>query len=248
MAKQKNDELVKVETGGAMAVPSYIKQGDTRGTDHLKKEDLQIPRISLAQGLSPELKRTEAKYIEGLQQGDMFNNLTKEILGEGPIEFTIVRADPPRGIEFYPREEGGGVKDINVPLDDPRMQFGPTGEKPVATKFYDYVILLLPKREVIALSMKSSGLKVARQLNALMKYRQVPVPSFAMKFTLRSVPEKNAKGEYFNFAVANAGYVDEATYKFAEALFETIKDKQLDIEREPDDPEAGDTSFDTDKM
>ena len=236
-------------TPASMERPAFVKAGDVRGTEHIGKDDIQLPRLALAQALSPQLNETDAKFIENLRIGQMFNNLTGEVLGKGPLEFTIVRADPPRGVEFFPREEGGGIKDFNVPLTDPRMLFGPNGERPVATKFYDFVILLLPSLTLIALSMKGSGLKVARQLNSLLKLRALP--SFACKFRLATVQEKNSKGTFFNFAVRNDGNVTEEVYHYAERVFEAIKDKRLDIEREAED-EPGDTSeatsFDTDRM
>ena len=39
-------------------------------------EELQIPFLKLAQSLSPELDKSDAKYIEGLGAGEMFNSLT----------------------------------------------------------------------------------------------------------------------------------------------------------------------------
>jgi len=257
MADEKS--IMTVAQGGdIVALPSYLKEGDTRGTEHLTKDDIAMPRIGIAQQMSPQLNPTESQWIEGLKMGEMFNNVTDGVLGKGPLEFTIVRADPPRGVEFVPREEGGGIKDPNVPLNDPRMMFGPDGERPIATKFYDFIIMLLGTQELIALSFKSTGLKVARQLNSLMKYPVraigaggVPtiarVPSFAKKYTLSVVTEKNSKGVYYNFSVKAVGFVDEMTFKLAEQFYLAIKDKDIVIEREPgadDDP----TNFDTSKM
>jgi hypothetical protein len=222
-------------------VPDYVRVGGHRGTDHITKDDLQMPRMGLAQGLSPQLMAGDSKYIEGLAVGMMFNNLTNHVYGRGPLEFCVLRADPPRGIEFFPLDQGGGIKDFNVPLTDPRMQFGPNGEKPVATKFYDFVIMLLPSKELIALSFKSTGLKTARQLNALIKLRNTDI--FAGKYILTTAMTKNKSGTFAIFNVANAGFVDLETYRYAEAMYEALKDKELVFERE-----AGDDSFDTDNM
>jgi len=232
--------LVKPSETG-ISVPAYVRTGDTRGTEHIHREDLQMPRLGLAQGLSPQLMPGDPNHIEGLSVGQMFNNLTHENYGRGPLEFVVVRADPPRGIEFFPLEQGGGIKDFNVPLNDPRMLFGADGEKPVATRFYDFIIMLLPTQELIALSFKSTGIKVAKQLNALIKLRNAPL--FAGKYKLASVMTKNKAGTFAIFQVANAGFVDELTYHRAEAIYETLKDKQITFDREP-----GDESFNTDDM
>lgn len=241
-------EIATVSTAVSLERPSFLGANDHRGTDHLTKDDLQMPRIALAQQMSPQLDEGNSQFIEGLKQGDMFNSVTDEIIGKGPITFTVVRCDPPRYVEFIPREQGGGIKDINVPANDPRTQFGPNGETPLATKFYDFIIARIDRSEfeLIALSLKSTGLKVARQLNALMKLRNAA--SFAGAYTLSVVKEENAKGKFYNFSVKNAGWVDEKTYKMAEQAFEALKDRSVTIDRDGGDVTEGDTSFDTSRM
>lgn len=249
-------DLVK-KPASDLARPSYVAAGDTRGTEHLTKDDLQMPRLALAQKTSHEIDPTDPKYIDGLKFTDLFNSLTSEIYGKGPMEFVIVRADAPRYMEFTPLDQGGGVKDFNVPANDPRTQFTTDVEgksvPPVATKFYDFVILMLPTLEPIALSFKSTGLKVARQLNALMKFRGGPI--FMGKYRLSTGTAVSPKGTYAVFQVKNAGNVDEDTYRIAEQAYESFKDREIVIDREhgdaaePADGDAtGDTSFDTSKM
>lgn len=239
MAKQEVEKHVS-------AVPEHLKKyvGDTRGTDHITKDDITIPRFGLAQGLSPQIIPGDAKYIKGLAMGDMFNNLTSQIYGAGPIDIVIVRADKPRGIEFFPLKDGGGIKDFNVPITDSRMMFGPNGEKPVATKFYDFITLMLPidpespMTNIVALSMKATSIKTAKKLNTMLK--QLPVPSFTRRFKLTSKMTKNAKGQFAVFDVENYGFLAGPELEAAEKVFESIKDTSFKIEREPgqDDEEA----------
>ena len=230
-----NTKMVKQESGELMERPDYIPQ-DSRGTEHLTKDDIQIPRIGLAQGLSPQIQEGDPKFIPGLKMGDMFNSLTGFNFKRGPIEFTIVRADPPRGVEFFPLDAGGGVKDFDVPLNDPRMQFTTTEDgkrkKPQATKFYDYILLLIPSGEMIALSLKGTGLKVAKSLNALMKLRGAPI--FTGKYVLTSALEKKDKYTYGVYRVQNAEdrWVTRDMMIYAETIFNNIKDREIIVERE----------------
>jgi hypothetical protein len=234
--------------------PSWLKAGDTRGTEHLTKADVQMPRLALAQGLSPQIQEGDPQQVPGLKVGMLFNSLTKEVIGKGPIEFTIIRADPPRWVEFYPRETGGGIKDINVPADDPRTQFTTENGKsipPAATQFYDFVIMFLPVNNndpmsnVIALSFKSTGLKAARQLNGLMQLRNAP--SFAGKYVMTTGMQRNSKGTFAVYQVANAGWVDEETGALGEQMFDALKDRELKIDREDIEHETtGDVSFEVD--
>lgn len=220
-----SDDLQKINAN----VPEFLRdKQDIRGREHITSDDIQMPRLAIAQGLSPEIQEGDPKFIEGLKFGQMFNSLTGKIYGKGPIEFYILKGNPPRGVEFNPREEGGGVKDRSVPLDDPRMQWGKDGEKPVATLYYDYLIMLLPDEEIIGLSMKSTNIKVAKTLNGLIQMRQRAI--FAGKYKISSVVQKNAKGTYGTFQISNSGWVEEEdTYEKLSGLFTQFKDQEVQI-------------------
>jgi len=251
------DEIVK--TGpSAIVVPSFIDQGDHRGTETITSEDLQMPRLSLAQALSPELDESNPRFIEGLKVGDAFNSLTGKVYGKKPIEVVIVRVDKPRFIEFDPVNRGS-ILDFNVSANDPRTLFttnakGET-EKPLATRFMEYVAIVLPDLEPIALSFKGSGIKTAKMLNGLI--RLTNLPAFAVRYVFSPSVLKDAKsgGSYAVFSVKYAKkadpsdrypFVDETTYEFAASFYESIKDKNLAVdtsEDEADEPLAKDTLF-----
>lgn len=239
--KKETTAVAAVNTNAALEqLPAFMKRGDTRGTEAITKDDIQLPRLALAQALSPQLVEGDPKFIEGLTQGMLFNSLTSRNYGKGPIEFIVVRADAPRYIEFHPRDQGGGIKDMNVPPDDPRTRFtmNDKGEtvNPVATKFYDFVVVLvnrdnIAESEVISLSFKSSGLKVAREINSYIKLGNIPI--FGRRFMLTTASEKNSKGTYYVYKVKNAGVVqDETVYRFCEQAFEGLRDKKINIDRE----------------
>jgi hypothetical protein len=253
---EKVDAVAKVGVT-ALAKPIFITEGDRRGTETITREDLQMPRLSLAQALSPELDQTSPRFIEGLKVGDAFNSLTNEIYGKNPIEVVIVRVEKPRWIEFDDKNRGG-IKDFDVKANDPRTMFttNEKGEtvKPTATKFMEYVALLLPSKEPIALSFKGSGIRVAKQLNGLIRIANEP--AFALRYILTPSIQKDAKsgGTYALFAVKYGAklegqgkpYVDKETYDLASALYDSIKDQSLAVEREPgedDEPLAPGTGF-----
>ncbi len=234
---KKTAELVKVEESTAMALPSFIERTNETGAEHMTREDIQMPRLALAQQMSPELVNGDPKFIEDLKFGMLFNNLTQQIYGDA-VEFCILRADAPRYIQFA--EDGKSIVDMNVPANDPRTQFGPNGQKPVAMKFYNYVLMLLPTREMIALSLKSTGIKTAKQLNGLVAARG-GVKIFAGKYRLGTSTQANSKGRFAVYTLKNAGWVDQETYQFAAMAHEGLKDKVISIEHEDD-------SFDTEAL
>ena len=52
------------------------------GNENLTSDDLTIPRLSLLQALSQELKKTNSKYIEDAEAGQIANSISKEAVDE----------------------------------------------------------------------------------------------------------------------------------------------------------------------
>ncbi len=226
------------------------KDAGVLGNEGIGRGDINMPRIDIAQKMSPEIDPTNAaKFIEGLTFTDLFHSSTKQNLGKGPLHFVILRRDDPRWIEWIQRELGGGIKDKDVKRGDPRTKFGSAGEKPIATEYHDFIVLLLngfdpknPLDSIVALSLKSSGIKAAKQLNLLVQLRG---PKLICKgvYELSSGhdTDKKTQGVYAIYKFKNAGWLkpDSPIEKLSIELFEAWKDREVKFEREPGD----DTDF-----
>jgi hypothetical protein len=250
MAKEQKaaDEKLETVQSGALARPDFVAPS-TEGTEHITSDEMQLPRITVAQQMSHELNPAHASFIDGLKVQDMFNTLSHKVYGKGPLHFIVLRADPPRFMEFFPRDMGGGVKDYNVPANDPRTQFTRNEQgssvPPVATKFYDFIVMLHPSQELAALSFKGMMLKAGRKLNGLMKMRNAPI--YAGLYKLDTAMETNKKGVYAVMTVDNAGWVpDQETYKNVEAASRSLQGKAVVIDREPGMEEEA--TFETSEM
>lgn len=253
------DELVKQGSQGIVAFEDFLTTERPEGSDTgelgnegIGREDVTMPRIGIAQMMSPEINPTHARYIEGLKFNELFHTGWQRSLGAGPVHFAILRRYDPRWVEFNPIEQGGGVKDMNVPKGDPRTEFtiGPDGKKvkPIATMFYDYIVLLLndldmtnPMNNVVALSFKSSGLKAAKKLNYLINARgQKLLPKGVYKVAAgKPETDKKSGGTYAVYAVDNAGWLkpDSVVEKLAIEMFESWKDRaapKIDIDATAD--------------
>lgn len=91
--KAKSTAIAKHEHKGSVAAPDYLKNySGATGTEDIDNEDVTIPRIKLAQGLTPEVKDGKVK------DGSLFLNVSGEVLAEPgkPLRFTPVA----RGKEF----------------------------------------------------------------------------------------------------------------------------------------------------
>lgn len=245
--------LVRQETPGALAtVPQDLIADSGKGTENITAEDVRPPRLLICQANSPqrERKRTD-KSIAGLDEPMMFNDLSEEIYGEGPLKFVVVSRLGVRGIEFAPQTEGGGVRDFNVPLDDPRMQFTADPEdpkkrkKPVATKFVDYLIFLVDTQELVALSLKGGQLKVATTIDSLIAYplkigaTLIPKPpSWARLFSLATQMKNENNYSFGAFVLKQIGVADEQTRATARSLHEVFAKKRVVVAVDASDNDA----------
>lgn len=250
-------DLTKLGDIGSMIMQERPEGKDSGhlGNEGIGQDDILIPRLGLAQKMSPEIDSTTPKYIEGLKFMDLFNSLSQQKYGTGPLHFVILRRYDPRYMELIPFDEGGGIKDRNVPPDDPRTQFGPNGEKPIATMFYDYLVLILngldptsPVENVLALSLKSSAIKAAKHLNMLITQRgQKLLCKGVYEVRTGHETDKKSQGVYAVYKFKNAGWLkpDSALEKLAIEMFEAWKERdvKIDVDVVPEDG-GGDTSFD----
>src|SRR5690554_1026126 len=64
-------------------LPAFLQAhiNDTRGSEDVGTDDMIIPRIELVQGLSKARKRNDPSYIEGSEEGHLYNNVTRELYG-----------------------------------------------------------------------------------------------------------------------------------------------------------------------
>ena len=83
-------------------LPSFMRGDAGAGTDSIKMEDLETPRLKLMQGLSPELEE-----FDGLRPGFFFHPAAEWIFDE-PFRAVPLFMDR-RYILWNPRDNGGGI-------------------------------------------------------------------------------------------------------------------------------------------
>ena len=124
-------------------------------------------------------------------------------------------------------EQGGGVVDLDVPLNDARMMFGPKGEPPIATRFYDYILMLNPgqKEDVISMSLARSGVKAAKSLNGLVRMRGTAI--FTGIYTAESISKTSQQGNYMAWRFRNDGFIAEDLVSRFSDLHKTLRMKDI---------------------
>jgi hypothetical protein len=96
------------------------------GFENVGSQEMAIPFLKIASSQTPEVKKTNSKFVEGLDQGDIFNSVTKDFYKSilvVPCHFRV------RGVEWSPLGEGTGAPvKIYKPEDIPTLTRGADGE------------------------------------------------------------------------------------------------------------------------
>ncbi len=242
------NEVANVE----QTMPAFLqgKQGSGRGSEGVGAEDLVIPRIELAQALSACLKRNDAAYIDGCQQGHLYNHVTREIYGERvkivPVFFRneyivwIDRKSPgkPDGPGFRGafRTEAEAKAEVNALEEGKHCEIVQTAQNFVVVMKEDGSL------EEAVISMAKSKMKVAKNFNTLIRLNGGD--RFSRAYWLDSIDDSKGDDDFKNVKLSNAGWPSEEAYNYAEALYEAVASGQRDVDRSTED-DADEDNVDT---
>jgi len=221
-------QAAKDEPGTEVAtrnqLPAYMQQDGRRGSEDVGIDDITLPRIEVLQALSPQIKRNDPKYIQGAEQGMIFNTVSGELYGTEITFVPIVFRK--EWIIWQNRDAGGGFVSTH-PTEQEAATAYDNLENPddhdvnLHAVNFVYVVREDGSLEEAVFSWSRSKLKVSRKLNSLVQMN--PGDRFSKAYKLRVIEEKGKKGEYFSYDIKPLSYVDEGTYRKAEKLFTAIK-------------------------
>jgi len=233
MTKAKNTEVAVVDKGENL--PAYIKKGDTaRGSENVGSDDLVIPRIEIVQALSPARKKNDPGYIEGAEEGMLFNSLTRELYG---TEIMIVPVlFKKEYLVWKDRDNGGGFRgafaskaEADVRVDEVKTEEKCEADAVETAQHFVMVGHADGRIEEAVLSMSRTKMKISRALNSLIRLNEGD--RFSRVYRLGVVEETNSKNQaFFNYSIANMGYPVEAVYNKAESMYEGVTSGDINIE------------------
>lgn len=235
----KNTEVAA--TGGALAfsateLPDFLKDkmGDDRGNEGVSSADVTVPRLDLCQSLSECRKKNSPEYIPGIEEGQLYNNITREIYGDSvlivPVAFKkefLLWRDQKLGGGF-----GGSFDSMEAAIAGLAAQEKPDEYEIVDTPQH-FVLLVnaeTGKATEAVISMAKSKAKVSRKFNSLIRMNEGP--RFSRIYRCKGVSDQNNAGQdYYNIAIENVGYVTADLFKRAEGLYELIQAGAVQADR-----------------
>ena len=249
MATKKNELAkateAKATEGGALVLndrPDWLDPDSFRGSEDVTAKDVILPRLDVLQALSPQIKKSDPQYIEGAEQGIVFNTLSGELYGESITFIPVVFKR--EFIVWQDRKAGGGFRGAFNTAEEAeherQMLENPDGHEVVETHVH-FILLVHEdgRTEEAVLSLSKSKRKVSRKLNSLIQ--MIPGDRFARVYKLTAIEVDGPKGEYWSFDVAPMGYATKALWEAGQRTYEAITRGERGIDRNGmDDEVAGD--------
>lgn len=192
------------------AMPDALAGYAGAGSDDLGQEDFALPFLKLIQSLSPQRDKNEPEHIDGAEEGDFFNSVTRELFPgeEGiaavPIYFQKVY------VEWVPRNQGGGFVAQHGSREDAIVN-AEEGNEVVETinvylvvqgeQGWTPVILSATSTKLTPVKKWWSRLRMTKMQNEDGEMKKAPV--FAYVWNLQAVPQSNDQGRFYNVRFDN---------------------------------------------
>lgn len=238
LAKKEEKSITKKESADLSMTnrPDFVEDSASQPMD---RDEVLLPRIDVAQALSPQIDEESASFIPGLKQGMLFNTASGEILGN-KIKFVSV-AYQKEYLLFRDREKGGGFGG-SYPTEEAALaaieERDDDGWESVLS-LSNLVMVLDDNLQQVALAYLAgtrTKLKVMRKMNTHLQ--MVKAPRYATVFELSTVKEEGAKGMYYNFAVRPLGWLSDLdTYNEARRIASSMKDRRFSGDHTDSDDE-----------
>ena len=228
--------------------PDFIGAGG-RGSEGVTTDDMSLPRLSIIQDLSPQRKKSEDAYIDGAEEGMLFNTASNTLFPDGNVTVIpcffraehVVWKDRTKGGGF-----GGAFKDESAAQDWIDNQED-ADDYAISYTHQHFCIMVYPDHteetphlEDVVISMSRSQLKPSRKWNT--QVQQSPGDRFSRAYRLSVVSDRSPKGDFYNWSVKQLGYVSEPLFKKAEMTYEAVKAGQKDVSRDTERAERVDHS------
>ena len=219
-----SSEVIKKDTGSVALFGDDLQ----KGFENMTQEDMALPFVRILGQLSPQVTDGDAKYIDGAKPGMIYNTVTSELF-DGKKGIKVIpcyyKKDYP---EWSDRGDGPGAPvAVHLP-NSPVIQTGkrdgskirlPNGNYLEETASYYVLVETKTGGMTPALiTMKSTQLNVSKKWNSMMKTIQIAdgkggfaiPPMHGVVYNLQSVLQKNDKGSWYGWSVAQDRIMGQA--------------------------------------
>jgi len=195
------------------------------GMEAIRPEHLQIPRLQIAQPLSPQMIRSKPEYIDGLMVGQFFNSVTREVYGDtvsvAPIKYSVSRLKfTNNALDCRSRNgiDGGHYSPTCKGCDFAKWGSGKDGKGTDCKEYLNFLVIEQKSQQPMVISFKSASLVAGKTWSTLILGRKITLssgqkvgaPAFMTTYKLHTVEKTAGQGVYFVPVVSVAGPSDES--------------------------------------
>lgn len=243
--EEQSTELAKNEGAGQLAAfsaerPSWATES-ARGSEDVGMQDIILPRIDVLQALSPQIKKKDPKYIEGAEQGLLWNTVTGELYGES-LTFIPVKFQR-EFIIWKDRDAGGGFKGSFPSADEAEDAMRDLDEADIPVceivETHVHYVLLVKEDgalEEAVLSLAKSKRKVSKKLNTLTQI--AGADRFARAYKLSAVEATGPKGDYYSVDVSPLGWASKEQFDKGESMYNAVMAGERKVDRSEADADG----------
>jgi hypothetical protein len=221
-----------------MTEEELAAQTGVMGMEGIRQENLQIPRLSIAQPLSPQMIRSKPEYIEGLMVGQYFNTVTREVYGDTvtvvPVKFNMSRIKFTNNVLDCRSKngvDGGHYADVCKSCQFSKWGSGREGKGTDCKEYLNFLVVEESTTQPMVISFKSASLAAGKTWStlivgrkiALSDGRKVHAPAFMTRYLLKTVEKTSGQGVYYVPVVSVAGPSDAALVSEGMALHKSFK-------------------------
>jgi hypothetical protein len=232
---QQTKKQVATKNSTAVAAPtmdlSLVAKDAGQGLSEVNMDTIQIPFLKILSSMSPQTKKQKKEYIEGAEEGMIFNTVTEELI-DGAEGITVVPCYfEPVALEWTDRGTGSSAPVAQHPVDTPL--------------WHNHYCLLIDKDGLttqVLISMKVSGLSKSRKWNSLVLSAKVKngeqvinPPSWYFTYTLRTKPQTNEKGDWYGWDITRSNPVTPDIYAEGKAFNASVKKGDVEVNYEQED-------------
>lgn len=248
MGKEQKKEVVapQAQMTAVALNDMYAADGGSGFENVNASTDAAIPFIGILQSLSPQVKRGSASQILGAQEGDFYNNVTREVI-KGVI--TVVPcAFKKVWVEWVPRESGGGFVQQHpddsllktCSIDEKRNRVLPNGNHLVETAYHFVLVKRVDGRlERAVISMTKTQLKHSRRWMTQMMEIQLrlpngrviqPPPMYSHEYDFATFLEEKHQNSWYSFKLTGLRIITEAeVYVRAKKFHAEVTSGSVDV-------------------
>lgn len=238
-----------VPSGPPAELASLMEKDRDKGVSKAQEDNL-VPLIYILQGLSPQVQRRNAAYIEGAEPGSFWLRHASNPIVPGEQGITVIPCYFSKSYnEWVPRDSGGGFvgRHREVPSDvteradsknpNKTKMTRPNGNEVIETR--EHVVLVVTPQGLrpYVLPFSSTGHTTSRQWMFMLNSHG-GAPSFSRKYLLTTKERTNPSGTWFGVEVKDLDWVSTEEYKVARTLNEAFETGAKQTEAHAEDVAA----------